>query len=320
MTDPFSLDFLRQNLESIKVMVAIDFSSSNNILHFQSTINNQITESPYRRILFYILSNLSRLDAGLEIELLTFDSQVRECKLMKGKNVVADCLQLYDLWAKNFQKQLQDRTFDMSGTSISDSILYAIKKVNADEEMTILLILTDGKLANPVKESHAVCEAALHPLVISAIGVTLDDEDPRFQSQFDTFYLLDDNIYDRVFDNFNFTPFIFNQSNSKWWYSGISDPNADNRLNHYQQKIDQFFDDIFLELPEQALILSQLKYFERDFEQFKQIYEKKIEGAIQDKIPSFSKLQDYQDQQDKEVQQNEKPHKIQIAFDQIINE
>ena len=85
----------------------------------------------------------------------------------------------------------------------------SIKAIYDTKKTVFLAILTDGGISDPCKEAHVVREASLHPLCISLIGVSTGNENPRLNLDFDRLYVLDDNLFDRVFDNLNFTPFQF---------------------------------------------------------------------------------------------------------------
>ena len=113
-------------------------------------------------------------------------------------------LKQYDKWAEDFATDTKKYA---AGTSFVGPIMNSIKAIYDTKKTVYLVILTDGGITDPCKEAHVVREAALHPLCISLIGISTRNENPRLNLDFDRLYVLDDNLFDRVFDNLIFTRF-----------------------------------------------------------------------------------------------------------------
>ena len=92
--------------------------------------------------------------------------------------------------------------FEQHETTTLAPVLYKTMELIAKSKTyTILYILTDGDLGSITRDSQSVIDASRFPMSISAIGVG-NRECPLLE-------FFDNNLFERIYDNFSFTKFIY---------------------------------------------------------------------------------------------------------------
>ena len=86
-------------------------------------------------------------------------------------------------------------------TTIAPVIYKTMELVAISKAFTILFVLTDGDLGQISRDSQAVIDASRFPISICAIGIG--------SSEYQLLEFFDNNLFERIFDNFNFTSFKY---------------------------------------------------------------------------------------------------------------
>ena len=189
-------------VEKVNLIVGVDFTKSN-LWQGKRSFNNRSLhallegnqQNQYQHVISMIGQTLAPLDAdGLipvfgfgdlsteDFSVFPFNSDHSPCK---GFN---DVLERYQTIAKSVT---------LSGpTSFAPIIEASINIVQNDGSYHILLIIADGMVDNIKETTDAIIKASYYPLSIVMIGVG--------DGPWETMETFDDNIPDRLFDNFQF--------------------------------------------------------------------------------------------------------------------
>jgi len=86
-------------------------------------------------------------------------------------------------------------------SSMAPAIYKTIEETVARKEYHLLIMLTDGDIADVSRDAQAVVDASYFPISIVTIGVGTSIKEDRVLETFD------DVLFERRFDNFNYLPF-----------------------------------------------------------------------------------------------------------------
>eukprot|EP00696_Hemimastix_kukwesjijk_P016039 gnl/Hemi2/4344_TR1533_c0_g1_i1.p1 gnl/Hemi2/4344_TR1533_c0_g1~~gnl/Hemi2/4344_TR1533_c0_g1_i1.p1 ORF type:complete len:331 (+),score=103.17 gnl/Hemi2/4344_TR1533_c0_g1_i1:169-1161(+) len=195
---------LRQaELEGCNLIVAVDYTSSNKSqgdrtfggrsLHYVDPTGK--TNNPYQEVISIIGRTLADFDDDKIIPLFGFgdasttDHSVFPMFTDRGCNGLEDLLNSYNAYTPNV---------DLSGpTSFTPAIRAAVNIVReARNSYHILLLITDGMTMKPQLDATTIVEASNYPLSIVCVGVG--------DGPFDKMVQFDDELPERMFDNFQF--------------------------------------------------------------------------------------------------------------------
>lgn len=84
---------------------------------------------------------------------------------------------------------------------MAPAIYKTIEETVARKEYHLLILLTDGDIADVSRDAQAVVDASYFPISIVAIGVGTTAKEDRVLETFD------DVLFERRFDNLNYMPF-----------------------------------------------------------------------------------------------------------------
>ena len=192
-------------LESMQMVVGLDFSSSNNWNGRNSygrSLHDTSVETPYERCLRIINPVMKNFDEDNIFPVYRFG-----CSESKADAVVPLLHpQTMDPHFHGFEGVSQAyrqavSLVTMSGpTTLAPIIRQAIEVSKSyGKQFVILLVLTDGDMSDAERDAQAIIEASEYPIAISVVGLG--------DGPFDTMERFDDRIKGRKFDNFQFVNF-----------------------------------------------------------------------------------------------------------------
>ncbi|CAL6040173.1 Phospholipid-binding_copine family protein [Hexamita inflata] len=222
LTDEEKYQKFNQDLTQVeagRVVIAVDFSQSNKhlasgwgkkspgdsgSLHAQQQVlidENMVTvQSPYRRaleLLTYRIRDFDKFPEGFRF--IGFTDKIIVDEYVNNSTV----LQKYDELAMQFNN---DNLVQSSGTSISPAIYKAIEHSVLTSAYVILIVLTDCDLYDVARATQAITDASRFPVSICALGI---GEETAQADVFKQYQMFDDKLFERQFDNFNFSVFKY---------------------------------------------------------------------------------------------------------------
>ncbi|XP_076367442.1 uncharacterized protein LOC143255524 [Tachypleus tridentatus] len=193
-------------LDKVRLIVGIDFTASNEwqgrnsfrgeCLH---ALRGSAIYNPYQKVLSILGKTLQPLLQGFPIPAFGFgDIHTKNVNVFPLKSTGAPCIDFIDLLhAYNHTAQ----RIQLSGpTSLAPVVYRSIDIVRQSRAFHIILIVTDGRLSEDDSASkRALVEASRNALSVVAIGV--GDGPWHVMEEYD------DQLPDRIFDNFQFVSF-----------------------------------------------------------------------------------------------------------------
>lgn len=188
-------------LESSDLILAVDFTKTNEVAGRQSFGGknlhdlNSAGENPYQQVISIVGRTLEVFDDDKLIPAYGFGQ--KGPVLMPFKDGEEPCAGLMEVL--RIYNQLTPKTELGSASNFAPAIHKAIEIVVENQAYHILVIVTNGQVTNRAETEKAIIEASKHPISIVVIGVG-DGPWEMMQS-------FDDEIPERMFDNFQFVPF-----------------------------------------------------------------------------------------------------------------
>ena len=192
----------QQGLESCSLMVAVDFTKSNEWMGRRSYGNRCLHDTaapespnPYQRVISIIGKTLAHFDDDGIIPAFGFGDTVTRATGCFPFYPDRDCVGLEEVLERYTEIA---QSIQMSGpTNFAPAIREAVKRVQKeDNAFHVLLIIADGQVDRERETAEAIVAASSHPLAIVCVGVG--------DGPWDQMHKFDDELPSRRFDNFQF--------------------------------------------------------------------------------------------------------------------